>query len=284
MTAESLYAMILLLLMDILIITAASAMLLYVLSAARLGMDLSRGSAVTLDDSGISLGIGAIAVVLHAIYLYQGVVAESGLSLGFFNALSLLGWMIAALLIAGTFLGPVLSLGIVMFPGAAITLLLMVLFPSNEVAELQGGWPMKVHVLSSILAYSLFALAAVQVILIAVLDRSLRRHRAGGYVRALPPLQTMEALLFQIILLGFVILNFSLLTGAIYITDMFAQHLAHKTVLSIVAWLVFAILLWGHWQSGWRGRKAMVWTLSGFVVLGLAYPVTKFILEIILNR
>ncbi len=270
--------------MDTLIIMAISAIFLYVLSATRLGMDLSRGTAVTPDRSRISLGIGVIAVVLHAICLYQGIMADNGLNLGFFNALSLLGWMIAAMLIVGAFLEPVLNLGIAMFPGAAITLLLMMLFPSNEVMGLQGGWPMKVHVLSSILAYSLFAIAAAQVILLAVQDRSLRKHKAGGYVRALPPLQTMEALLFQMILLGFVILSFSLLTGAIYITDMFAQHLVHKTVLSIVSWLVFAILLWGHRQSGWRGRKAMVWTLSGFLVLGLAYPVTKFTLEIILNR
>ena len=143
---------------------------------------------------------------------------------------------------------------------------------------------MKFHVLSSVIAYSMFALAAVQVILLAIQDRALRGHKVAGFVRSLPPLQTMEALLFQMIALGFIILSFSLLTGAIYITDVFAQHLAHKTVLSIIAWLVFAILLWGRWKFGWRSRKAFAWTLGGFIVLGLAYPVTKFILEIILNR
>ncbi len=270
--------------MNTLFLLAGTAFCLYMLSATRLGLDLSRGCLATPGDARVSLGIGAVAVVLHAICLYMGIMVGEELYLGFFNALSLLGWMIAAVLVAGALLEPLLNLGIAMFPGAAITLLLMVLFPSHEAMQLQGGWPMKLHVLSSILAYSLFALAATQVILLALQDRALRHHRAGGYVRALPPLQTMEALLFRMILLGFVVLSFSLLTGAIYITDMFAQHLVHKTVLSIASWLVFAVLLWGRWRSGWRGNKATVWTLSGFAVLGLAYPVTKFILEIVLNR
>lgn len=270
--------------MNALILLAVAAFCLYVLSATRLSLDLSRGGAAAPDRAQVSLGIGAVAVVLHAVCLYLGIMAEGGVHLGFFNALSLLGWMIATLLVAGALLEPVLNLGIAMFPAAAVSLLLMVLFPSQAVMELQGGWPMRVHVFSSILAYGLLALAAAQVILLALQDWALRNHRAGGYVRALPPLQTMEALLFRMILLGFVILSFSLLTGAIYITDMFAQHLAHKTVLSIVSWLVFAVVLWGRWRFGWRGGKAMFWTLSGFVVLGLAYPVTKFILEIVLNR
>jgi ABC-type uncharacterized transport system permease subunit len=58
----------------------------------------------------------------------------------------------------------------------------------------------------------------------------------------------------------------------------------HKTVLSILAWWVFAILLWGHWRYGWRGRTAIRWSLSGFVVLMLAYFGTKLVIELILKR
>jgi ABC-type uncharacterized transport system permease subunit len=267
------------------LIIALAAIALYITTATRLGMGMSHGQ-LKLNNStpGGLLAIGAAAVILHAIFLYQGIIEANGLNLGFFNTLSLLGWMTALVLIIGAFFEPVLSLAIVMFPGAALTLILMMIFPTQNVIVLEGGWPMKFHVLSSVIAYSMFALAAVQVILLAIQDRALRGHKVAGFVRSLPPLQTMEALLFQMIALGFIILSFSLLTGAIYITDMFAQHLVHKTVLSIVAWLVFAILLWGRWRFGWRSRKAFAWTLGGFIVLGLAYPVTKFILEIILNR
>lgn len=271
--------------MNPVLIIALTAIALYIFTATRLGMSMSHGQLKMANSTpGGLLAIGAAAVILHAIFLYQGIIETNGLNLGFFNTLSLLGWMTALVLIIGAFFEPVLSLAIVMFPGAALTLILMMLFPTQNVIVFEGGWPMKFHVLSSVIAYSLFALAAVQVILLAIQDRALRGHQAAGFIRSLPPLQTMEALLFQMIALGFVILSFSLLTGAIYITDMFAQHLVHKTVLSIISWLVFAILLWGRWKFGWRSRKAFAWTMGGFIVLGLAYPVTKFILEIILNR
>ena len=111
----------------------------------------------------------------------------------------------------------------------------------------------------------------------------LRNKRPGGFIRALPPLQTMETLLFQMIGLGLALLTASLLTGTLYIEDMFAQHLVHKTILSMVAWVVFATLLWGRWRFGWRGRTAIRWTLSGFVVLLLAYIGSKLVIEIILG-
>ena len=270
--------------MNLVLITALLAIALYAFMATRLGIRMSHGNAPGIDAGKSYILIGLAAIILHAIYLYHGMVYADGINLGFFNMLSLLGWVIATMLILGAFFEPVLGLGIVMFPGAALTLLLMIIFPTDNTMALQGGWPMKFHVLSSILAYSLFALAAAQVILLYLQNRALRQHRVAGFIRSLPPLQTMEALLFQMITVGFIILSFSLLTGAIYITDMFAQHLVHKTVLSILSWLVFGTLLWGRWKFGWRSNKAFIWTMSGFVVLGLAYPVTKFILEVVLNR
>jgi ABC-type uncharacterized transport system permease subunit len=109
----------------------------------------------------------------------------------------------------------------------------------------------------------------------------LRHHRPGGLLRALPPLAVMETLLFQTLGLGFALLSLALFSGLIFIQDMFAQHLAHKTVLSIFAWLVFAVLLWGRWRFGWRGRTAIRWTLGGFALLVLAYFGSKFVLELI---
>jgi ABC-type uncharacterized transport system permease subunit len=55
-------------------------------------------------------------------------------------------------------------------------------------------------------------------------------------------------------------------------------------VLSLIAWAVFATLLWGHWKFGWRGRTAIRWTLGGFVFLMLAYFGSKMVLELMLGR
>jgi ABC-type uncharacterized transport system permease subunit len=97
-------------------------------------------------------------------------------------------------------------------------------------------------------------------------------------------LETLERLLFQLIALGFVLLTVSLLSGLAFVDDLFAQHLVHKTTLSITAWLIFGLLLWGRWRYGWRGRKAVRLTLAGIILLLLAYFGSKLVLETILGR
>ena len=95
---------------------------------------------------------------------------------------------------------------------------------------------------------------------------------------------TLEELLFHLITVGFVILTVALGTGMVFVNDLFGQHLAHKTLLSIFAWLVFALLLWGRWKKGWRGRVAVHMTLVGIALLLLAYFGSKLILEVLLQR
>jgi ABC-type uncharacterized transport system permease subunit len=94
----------------------------------------------------------------------------------------------------------------------------------------------------------------------------------------------MEALLFELIAVGFFLLSLALVSGFAFLEDMFAQHLVHKTLLSVVSWLVFAGLLWGRFRFGWRGRTAIRGTLTGFVLLMLAYFGSKLVLELILHR
>jgi ABC-type uncharacterized transport system permease subunit len=158
------------------------------------------------------------------------------------------------------------------------------MFPSQRIISDSVSWPLELHIIISIIAYALLAMATVQALLLALQDRRLRQHHPGGFLRGMPPLTTMESLLFQMIAAGFVALGLALLSGLLFLEDMFAQHLVHKTVLSIAAWLVFGILLWGRWRFGWRGRTAIRWTLGGFITLMLAYFGSKLVLELILNR
>ena len=92
----------------------------------------------------------------------------------------------------------------------------------------------------------------------------------------------METLLFQFLGFGFVCLSASLLTGFVYLEDIFAQHLVHKTVLSIIGWFILGVLLFGRIRFGWRGKTAIRWTLSAFAFLMLAFFGSKLVLEFIL--
>ena len=134
------------------------------------------------------------------------------------------------------------------------------------------------------LAFGLLSIAGVYALFVFIIDHFLRHHHLNPLVRSLPPLEVLEDLLFKLITAGFVLLTVSLGSGMVFISDIFAQHLVHKTLLSIMAWLIFGILLWGRWRYGWRGSLAVRLTLAGIVLLLLAYFGSKLVLENILGR
>ena len=134
-------------------------------------------------------------------------------------------------------------------------------------------------------AYSLLNIAAFLAILLALQERALRKRKLDSSLfRALPPLTLTESLLFRLIGGGFVFLTLTLVTGILFVDSLFAQHLAHKTILSIASWIVFGVLLFGRWRWGWRGNRAVHLTLIGMFVLVLAFLGSKYVLEIVLNR
>jgi ABC-type uncharacterized transport system permease subunit len=264
-------------------LTATLAILAYLATGTVIAIRLFNGRIGSGLSKSLALGLGFLGVLLHAIPHYQNLVAAAGFNMGIFNAMSLIAWTIALLLLISSLTKPVENLGIVIMPIAAIAIFLENRYQTVHFITGQLSSGLTIHILVSMLAYSLFTLASVQAILLAIQDHHLRQRHPGGFIRALPPLQTMESLLFEMIAVGFVLLSLALLSGFAFLENMFQQHLAHKTVLSIIAWLVFGTLLWGRYRFGWRGQKALIWTLSGFVVLMLAYFGTKIVLELILT-
>ncbi|HRX60728.1 MAG TPA: cytochrome c biogenesis protein CcsA [Candidatus Competibacter sp.] len=260
------------------------ATLLYLLAGGWLTLRLARAGGGNVGPKRGPLALGWSAAILHATILAQTVFQPVGLNLGFFNALSFTGWLIAAVLLAVSWVRPVENLGIVVLPFSALMLVFGLLFPAERIVADPGQWPLELHILIAMLAYSLLALAAVQAVLLAIQDQRLRRRQPGGFLRGIPPVTAMETLLFQMIGAGFILLSITLFSGFLFLENLFAQHLIHKTVLSMIAWGVFAVLLWGRWRFGWRGRTAIRWTLSGFGFLALAFFGSKLVLELILRR
>ena len=268
--------------MNIITISTLS-IVLYLVTSILLGRRLFQ-SAQAIQSTRmalISLGIGA--AILHIGVVYNSVFTSAGINLGFYSAASLIMAMVASLMLIAAIKQPIENLGILILPVAAITLLLDQSFSAQHILGNQYSSQIELHIILSLLAYSLLTIAALQSVLLAIQDRQLRHKHPGGFMRALPPMQVMESLLFQLIALGFILLSLALITGFIFLDDIFAQHLVHKSVLSIIAWFVFAILLLGRWQAGWRGRTAIRWTLTGFVALLLAYFGSKLVLEVILT-
>ncbi len=221
--------------------------------------------------------------MLHAVHLYPQTFTMHGLNLNFYNALSIVLFLIAVLTLIISITKKIELLGLFVLPLVAVGIALTILKPeiAASASNIRG---LQLHIVTSLFAFSTLMIAAVQSILLFAQDQRLRKHNLDGIMHAFPPLHDTERLLFQTISIGFVLLSTALASGFLFLENMFEQHIAHKTILSISAWVVFAFLLWGRWQFGWRGQVAMRWTLSGFGFLILAYLGSKFVQELILHR
>ena len=229
-----------------------------------------------------ALGAGLIAITLHGYQLWGGIITAFGLNLSLVLVISLTAWLINLIVIGTALFNPNENLAIVTMPIAATAIILNSLYPHHEIIDLSATPGLKFHIVVSIISYSLLSIAAAQALLVAFQDYHLRKHRLRTIIGIFPSLETMETLLFQMISLGLILLSVSLVSGSFFISDRLSRHLVHKTILSILAWMLFAILLWGRWKFGWRGRKAIRWTIAGLILLMLAYFGTKTVLELVL--
>lgn len=230
----------------------------------------------------LTLGMAGVAGFLHLLIVFSQTGLPEHLLLPFFTALSVTALIIVLLQLLLCLQHSADYLGLAAYPFAAIALLASQSSADN-LAPVQGQ-AIQLHVLLSMTAYAVLALAASQAVLAAIQRHFLIAHKPGGFMRALPPFETTEKLLFALLQVGFVLLTLSLASGFLYLENMFSQHLAHKTLLSCVAWILFGTLIYGRWRYGWRGRRAVQWTLVGFGILILAYFGSKLVLELILQR
>lgn len=259
---------------------AASAWLLYRRTATD-GSSYDEAPANAAGGRSVVWLLALTAAVIHALMLLGSTVTSTGLNLSFFNSLSVTAWLAVVLTLLLNIGRPVINLGLFLFPMAAIALCLSLVFAYHNASTLAPG--MQWHVLSSVIAYALLTISAGQALLVSLQDKRLKNRNTGGILRALPPLKTMETVLFQLLLTCFVFLSLSLVTGFLFLDDLFAQRLVHKTTLSLVAWLLIAVLLIGHLRWGWRGQKAAGFTLGAFISLLLGYFGSKFVIELLLS-
>ena len=256
------------------------AALLYAIATALLVRALRQGPSVGRGW----LPCAAAAVVAHAAAHATDWHAAGGVDLHFYAALSLVGLGMAGLTTGYGARGRMAALGVVVFPIAMASLLAWASQHGDTVGGSRLSLPLRVHAGSALLAYATLAVAAVLAIMLWLQERSLRRREFHGWLRVLPPMVELEILLVRTIAVGFVLLTATLLTGLVFVDDFFAQHLVHKSVLSVLSWLAFGALLVGRWRRGWRGAVAVRWTLTAMALLVLAFFGSKFVLEMVLQR
>jgi ABC-type uncharacterized transport system permease subunit len=241
-------------------------------------------------SSSSALCLICIAILLKGIGLYQGMVLADGINLAIHNMLSLVTFSVNTLVLISSLRKPLHSLFILLLPISTVTAVIAILLEHpyltshiNHKAYVSLSIGISLHILLSVIAYSLLFAAVLQALLLSWQNYRLKHKHIGGITKHLPPLQTMETLLFELIWVGVILLTIGLIFGVYYIDNIFSQHLAHKTILSLIAWVIFATLLCGRTFRGWRGNHVIRWILGGFCALMLAYFGSKLVLEVILQ-
>jgi ABC-type uncharacterized transport system permease subunit len=231
---------------------------------------------------------GAIAGILliHGIALYDGLFGAGGMRFSFSYALSLMLWLAVFIYWLESFRSRMDGLQPMVLPLAAACALLPVIFPEGHAMAHAGSWGFKLHFMAAMLAYSLFTLSALHAVFMGFAERKLHQRTSTRSLASLPPILTMEAVLFRMIVIAFALLTIALGSGVLFSEAIFgkAMTLDHKTIFGFVSWGIFAALLIGRHAYGWRGRIALRWTLAGFMVLLLAYMGSSFVAQVLLGR
>lgn len=252
----------------------------------------SKNSPAKPESSALNLHsvMVALGLALHGGLLYHDIFG-TGLSLsnfnfGLANALSVIFWLTVLVYWVADLNHQLQSLQAFVLPPAALFVVLPAFSAQNHLVTEPTSKLFIAHIGIALVAYSLFTFAALHALLMAIAERSLHNKPTMIKLPSFPPLMVMETLLFRVITIGFVLLTFTVLSGMLFSEQIFGKALKfnHKVIFSIASWLIYGGLLFGRYQYGWRGKKAIRWTLTGFILLLLAYVGSRFVLQVILNK
>ncbi|MEE9309769.1 MAG: cytochrome c biogenesis protein CcsA [Cocleimonas sp.] len=224
-----------------------------------------------------------LALIFHIAGLHYPLLIGEPLTLNFISLSSYVTWFLSLILFITTLNRKIESLAIPILPITMFSILAVILIGADAQNTINMKSGLGLHILSSLLAYSTLMLASFQALLLALQNSHLHARKNTNFIRSLPSLENMEHLLFRFIKIGVILLTIGLLTGFYFLDNLFGSGIAHKTILSLIAWVVFSVLLFGRWKYGWRGKIAVRWTLGGFIVLMLAFFGTKFVQEFMLD-
>ena len=259
-------------------------LLLYLLAAIAFAMSrLPKFAAQTRLLLVLAAVFGAVGIVLHGQDLFVEVHRASGLSVSLAGAVSLIGLQLALIGLIGA-VEPTLrgmTAGLLLL--AAVATIPIDMQPEVPAAS-DLSWQLQAHILIAMFAYGLLTAGAIVAVYSLVQDRRLKAGKLSSGNHLFAPLETTEKMLFSVTAAGFSVLLLAILSGFAFVEDLFAQHLAHKTAFSLLALLLFGILMAGRTFAGWRGKRAVYLYLWGFAFLCVAYFGARYVLEELLNR
>ncbi|MFS8977269.1 cytochrome c biogenesis protein CcsA [Cupriavidus necator] len=240
------------------------------------------------------------ALASHGMLLHETIFPAERMVFGFAFALSAMLWLGVGIYWIESFFFSLAGLGLIVIPVALVASLMPLAFPGSQILGYAARPLFKLHFIIANVAYGLFTLAAFHAFLMLLAERRLHGFRhaparpsepqpsqwLGRWLDLLPPLLTLEKLLFRLIGAGFVLLTLTIASGLLFSEELFGRafRLDHKTVFALISWAMFGGILAGRIFRGWRGKVALRWVIASFGILLLAYVGSRFVIEVVLHR
>jgi ABC-type uncharacterized transport system permease subunit len=254
--------------------------LLYGLSA---GIIVAGLFSVQGPKKSFALALAGIALLIHVVILWDTVLIMPGQNMSIMNVVSLVAWLISMTMFFASFKLPNTILLPVVFGFTALVVMLTPFLSDMHIMHYRIKPALLIHIGFALLAYACLSIAFLYAMQLAYINLRLKEKRASLLHSSLPPLMAVETILLKLLLVGNVLLTMSLVTGFMFLENMFAKEQAHKTVLSLLAWLIYSVILFGHAKFGWRGKPVITATIAGSILLTLAYFGSRFVREVIIN-
>jgi ABC-type uncharacterized transport system permease subunit len=223
------------------------------------------------------------AIVIHGMIIIHVLFVEADQSMSMLKVASLVAWLINVTMLIASLKLPTSILLPVVYSFSGLIVLLSDLMPGAHVVEVNMPPALLVHITLSLFAYACLGIAVLYAIQLAYINLRLKEKSASLLDTSLPPLMVVEGILFKLLLVGTVLLTLALISGFVFLENMFAQEQAHKTLLSLLAWSLYAGILIGHFRFGWRGKPVITATIIGSILLTLAYFGSRFVREVLIN-
>ncbi|MFT5313009.1 MAG: ABC-type uncharacterized transport system permease subunit [Paraglaciecola sp.] len=231
----------------------------------------------------LSFSLASLALILHIIILRGDIFIEPGQNMSMLNVASLIAWLISLSMLIASLTIPNTILLPVVFGFTGLMVMLTPLIPDAHIIQVNVQPALLIHISLALFAYTCLGIALLYALQLSYINVRLKEKKASLLHSSLPPLMAVESILFKLLLVGTVLLTLSLISGFVFLENMFTKEQAHKTVLSIMAWLVYSVILIGHFRFGWRGKPIVASTIIGSVLLTLAYFGSRFVKEILLR-
>lgn len=266
--------------MDFLVIGSSIAFVAYLLATVAI---LSRLFHPNGPNLRLALVFASVAITSHLLNETQLLFSQAVINFSLPNVISLVSLIITITISVVALRSKVNLLLPVIYGFAGIWQLVLIFIPKVETMPLVAEKFILVgHISLALIAYCILIIATLYAFQVAYINIKLKNKNLTAVVH-LPPLMQVEKQLFTILTVGTITLFTSELIGLLFLDGFFAKENLHKTVLSLIALVLYGIILLGHFKQGWRGHKVLVLTITASALLTLAYFGSRFVKEFLLS-